>query len=113
VVGVFPFGTAGVRAMIVVKIELHSAITGRVSEIGRMLICNDGAGSADRGDYSVQVLRRKDRPGGISEYVTGIAAGSEPVTRTAEVKNYPRQSYNVWRLVLRALRGAFPEETGR
>lgn len=83
--------------MLVVKIELHSAITGRVSELGRMQISNTGKGSYDRGDYAVEVLRR-----------SGVTGGA--VTRTGEVKNYPRLSYNVWRLVSRALRSAFPEE---
>lgn len=81
--------------MIVVRVELHSAITGRVSEIGRMHIANDGESSdAKRGSYDVAVLRR----------------GGGGVTRRGRVENYPRLSYNVWRLICRALKSAFPEE---
>jgi hypothetical protein len=42
--------------VIVVKVELHSAITGEVTEIGRMLIANTG-GTKKRGDYTAKVLR--------------------------------------------------------
>ena len=80
--------------MLVVKIELHSAITGVVSEIGRMTIANDGLGTRDRGNYTASVKRR----------------GSYTTLREGKVENYPRLSYNVWRLVLRSLRACFPEE---
>lgn len=80
--------------MIVVRIELHSANTGKVSEIGRMNIANTGGGTAARGDYVVNVFRK----------------GSSVVLRRGHVFDYPRQSYNVWRLVCRALKSAFPEE---
>ncbi len=83
--------------MIVVKIELHSAITGEVSEIGRTYIDNVG-GTQDRGDYRVRVCRR------------GNEAIPRNPARMGAVTNYPRLSYNVWRLVIRALRSAFPEE---
>ncbi|GAF80423.1 unnamed protein product [marine sediment metagenome] len=81
--------------MIVVKIELWPCgFESRKREIGRMLIDNQG-GTAKRGNYRVRVLRK----------------GSEDkVLREGEVTNYPRQSYNVWRLVCRALKSTFHEE---
>lgn len=91
--------------MLVVKIEMHSAITGKVSEIGRMNIGNVG-GTKTRGDYEVQVLRKQI--GG--HWPDSWTSDSKKVARTGEVKNYPRLSYNVWRLVARALLSAFPEE---
>ena len=98
--------------MLVIKIELHSANTGQVTELGRMLIANEG-GDAKLGDYSVHVLRRgsiKVAPR-LSEYLGPLGAVKFKGTqRWGEVKNYPRLSYNVWRLVSRALRSAFPEE---
>ncbi len=93
--------------MLVVKIELHSAITGGVTEIGRMLIGNDGESDAsDRGDYDVHVLRRGAGEGrdAFRQWRT-----LSPV-RTGRVEGYPRSSYSVWRLVARALLSAFPEE---
>jgi len=91
--------------VIVVKIELWSAVTGKSSELGRMYIANDGTGTSNNCDYDAVVCRRgsKDVPQPLA------AAGPKP-TRKARVENYPRLSYNVWRLVLRALRAAFPEE---
>lgn len=83
--------------MLLVRIELHSAVTGRVREIGRLIICNDGTGTVARGNYECVVLRK------------GPPWDREQ--RRCAVTNYPRRSYNVWRLVLRALRGCFPEES--
>lgn len=81
--------------MIIVKIELHSAITGLATEIGRMKIYNDGTGTDRRGNYDIVVLKRR------SEYL---------VQRLGRVEDYPRRSYNVWRLIARAILSAFPEE---
>lgn len=77
--------------MIVVKIELHSAITGNVTEIGRMHIANDGTGDSRRGNYNVELFRR--------------GSGTERVLHEARVENYPRLSLSVWHLVFRALKG--------
>jgi hypothetical protein len=84
--------------MIIVKIELHSAITGKVSEIGRMDIWNEGTGTEKRGNYGVGVHRRH-----------GGRMG-KAFQRKGQVQDYPRLSYNIWRLVSRAIRSAFPEE---
>lgn len=82
--------------MIIVRVELHSARTGQVSELGMMAISNQGSKLDDkRADYLVEVLRK----------------GANRIQRTGEVKNFPRKSYSIWRLVLRALKSAFPEET--
>lgn len=74
--------------MIVVKIELHSARTGKVTELGRLHIANDGTGTKSRGNYNVTKIgkRRRKLP---------------PVT--ARVENFPRLSYSVFRLLRRAL----------
>lgn len=82
--------------MIVVKVELWPlGFESKKRELGRMHISNQGSGSAKRGDYKVQVMRKGTKG---------------TVQREGEVKNYPRLSYNVWRLVTRALKSAFPEE---
>lgn len=90
--------------MLVVRIELHSAITGKITEIGTAIIANVG-GTKDRGDYSVKVGNKRDA-GDIRK------TWSNP-QRTGEVKDYPRLSYNVWRLIARALLSAFPEEKSK
>ncbi len=82
--------------MIIVTIELQSAITNKRSKLGVMHICNDGTGTTKLGNYFAHVMRK----GG---------AWNKP-QRLGKVYDYPRASYSVWRLVMRALKDAFPEE---
>lgn len=80
--------------MIVVKVELHPYSGGEPHEIGRAWIVNDDTGTAELGNYDVRVALLRGEP-----------------HRTAHVEGVPRdRSYSAWRLVLRALRAAFPEE---
>lgn len=75
--------------MIVVKIELHSAIhPSRSKEIGRMVISNDGTGTDELGSYNVELMRRGTK---------------DKVLRQGLIQNYPRHAYTVWELVRRAL----------
>jgi hypothetical protein len=78
--------------MIIVRVELHSAITRKVTEIARMKICNSG-GSVERGNYYVAALRGRN----AEQFDRGVT------TREGDVKDYPRQSIHVWHLVARAL----------
>lgn len=88
--------------MLVVRVELHSAITGKVTEIGRTYIYNVG-GTTEVGEYEVKVAKEEN-------FDEGLRATLDDPMREGEVKDYPRLDYNVWRLVSRALRSAFPEE---
>ncbi len=88
--------------MIVVKVELHSAITHKVTTLATAIISNKGTGTKNRGDYDVKIGRA-----GTSDLVSVY----QKPQRTGSVENYPRLSYSVWRLVIRALRSAFPEES--
>lgn len=106
--------------MVVVKIELWPyGSEARAREIGRMYIANDGNTSvADPrfGDYLVAVCRRNstDVPREIydpkDEDQRELHAKAPRGTRAARVRGYPRLAYNVWRLIARAVTGAFPEE---
>lgn len=89
--------------MIVVTVELHSAITGAKTVLGKAIIHNVGTfGNGSRADYAVKVGNKND--------VDDLKKVYAKPQRTGEVLHYPRLSYNVWRLVIRALRSAFPEE---
>jgi hypothetical protein len=90
--------------MLMVRIELYSAVDGRVEELGRMYLANDGKGTESSSTYDVAVCR-KGVPG-IPENIGGFEAAA----RTGRVLDYSRKSYNVWRLISRALLAAFPEE---
>lgn len=89
--------------MIVVKVELVSAVTGQTTLLGSAIIAND-ATSRDpkKGSYDVKVARKPDA-GDLKR------VWARPL-RTGRVENYPRLAFNMWRLVIRALAAAFPEE---
>lgn len=75
--------------MIVVRVELHSAITGKIKEIGRMIICNEGVNeSGSLGDYSGKVMRKPN---------------FETVTRDGTVLKHQRLALPVWVLVRKML----------
>lgn len=78
--------------MIIIRVELHSAISHRVTELARMKICNVG-GTGTRGDYEAEVFRGRDK----------ASLDKERVQRKGEVKNYPREAIHVFNLVARAL----------
>lgn len=79
--------------MIVVRVELWSAVTGRKTELARMHICNVG-GTNTRGDYEAVAFRGRD-----AETLNKLVP-----QRCGEVKNYPRLAMHVWTLVGRALK---------
>lgn len=78
--------------MIVVRLELHSAIDGQVSELARMNICNIG-GTKHHGDYQAETFR-----GRSTEQLDRFV-----IQRQATVTGHPRLSKHVWHLVAKAL----------
>jgi hypothetical protein len=78
--------------MIVIRVELHSAVTRKVTEIARMHIANVG-GSRQLGHYHAKTYR-----GRSSEQ---LSRGQ--VQRQGVVRDYPRLRIHVWHLVARAL----------
>lgn len=78
--------------MIVVRVELHSAITGKHTELARMIVDNIG-GTRDLGNYRCRALR------GRSAATLDLRA----VQREGRVNDYPRLSLHVWNLIARAL----------
>jgi len=82
--------------MIVIKIELWpKGFESKARELGRMYVANTGElGNGKRGNYHVRLLRK----------------GTTTVQREGNVDDFPRLSYSVWRLVLRAIKSVFPEE---
>lgn len=87
--------------MLVVKVELHSAIDGSVSEIARMLIANDGASEAPGlGHYDCLALRGRSAETFDRAMRSGLG---RQWPKRARVENYPRQRLHVWNLVRRAL----------
>lgn len=79
--------------MIVVRVELHSAITGKVTELARMAICNDGSGSARVGNYTGESFVGRDKD----------ALDRRTVSKRGSVRNWRRLDFHVWNLVRRML----------
>lgn len=79
--------------MIVVRVELHSAVTRQVTELARMVIANKGSGTAAHGDYLAIVYRGRSKE----------ALDRAVQQKRTEVDHYPRQALHVWNLVARAL----------
>lgn len=89
--------------MIVVKVELWSAVSGQKETLAMATISNVG-GTRKRGNYDARIFRKPHAVSG------NIQDGYDKPLRRGSVTDYPRLSYNVWRLVIRALKSAFPEE---
>lgn len=79
--------------MIIVTVELISAITGQTKQLAKMIISNDDTGSKYAGDYNITTFRGRDAD----------ALEKKTPNRTGRVEHYPRTSLHVWNLVSRAL----------
>lgn len=79
--------------MIVVKVELHAARTGRVTELARLRISNRGDGTATRGNYDIHVFRGRS----TKQLDQAVAQ------RLGVLMNWPRLQKHVWALVFCAL----------
>ncbi len=90
--------------MIVVRVELHSAITGRTKELAAMCIANDG--TSDRsaiGHYNAVTTRKGKKPKTRQELREAVVHGKGKV-RSSRVENYRCNDRVVWDLVALALR---------
>lgn len=83
--------------MVIVKVELWSAVTEHRTELARMEIANDGVLSSknvNRGDYEARTLK-----GRSTEQLN-----RRTTQRQGFVKNWPRLQLHVWNLVATALK---------
>jgi len=80
--------------MIVVRVELWSAITGDRTELARMHIANIG-GSETIGNYEAATMRGRST----------AQLNRNDVQRKCRVLGHPRLSQHVWNLVAKALSG--------
>lgn len=85
--------------MIVVRVELHSAITGEQTELARMVIDNIG-GTQQIRNYRARTLRGRSREA-LDRAMRLMGAGQ--VQREGRVLGHPSQREHVWNLVQKAL----------
>ncbi len=83
--------------MIVVRIELWSAVTGEKTELARMHIANDG-------EASVVNHRRGTYVGETFVGRSTAALDKRQVSKRGRVENYPRLDLHLWNLVARMLK---------
>lgn len=79
--------------MIVVKVELHSAVTGDVTELARMHMSNTGEGTATRSDYLGETFIGR----------TTAALNRHTVSKRGDVRGHRRLDLHVWNLVAKML----------
>lgn len=83
--------------MIVVRVELWSAVNGRKTELARMHIANDGRASVEnprRGSYDGQTFVGR----------SAQALDRLQVSRRGRVEDFPRQDLHIWNLVAAMLK---------
>ena len=81
--------------MIVVRVELHSAITGKVTELARAIVVNDGTSRDPKiGHYRVRTLRGRSR----------ASLDRDVTQREGAVRDWRRLDLHVWSLIAEALR---------
>lgn len=95
--------------MIVVKVELWSAITGQHTELARMTICNTGESEDPNiGDYSCATMRGRTKAGlelAMWSFLRSpiLKAAERATTRRGRVTGHRRKAEHVWNLVAKCL----------
>lgn len=87
--------------MIVIRVELWSAVSGQKSELARMVIDNIG-GTTNLGDYRCRTLRGRSEDALDRALLTMSSTGTQ---REGRVLGHARLREHVWNLVAKALTG--------
>lgn len=87
--------------MIVIRVELWSAVSGQKSELARMVIDNIG-GTNHLGDYRCRTLRGRSEEALDRALINMRSTGTQ---REGRVLGHPRLREHVWNLVAKALTG--------
>lgn len=75
--------------MIKITVELHSAISGKITKLGEMDIYNTGEKAGHINDYAGRVLRKPDY---------------KIITRTGMVVNHDKINKTIWHLIAKMLK---------
>lgn len=87
--------------MIVIRVELWSAVSGEKTELARMLVDNVG-GTVQLGDYRARTLRGRSADALDRAMLNADSTGTQ---REGKVLRHPRLREHVWNLVAKALSG--------
>jgi hypothetical protein len=91
-------GPPGGATVIVVTVELHSAIDGHVERLGTMVVGNDGSGTPSVGNYNVFVGKRGQ---------TDLAEIIRQPWRRGRIEAWPRNRFAAMWLINRAFQVTF------
>ena len=80
--------------MIVVKVELWSAVSGQVTELARMEIANDGTGDLKKRHYDFRTLLGR----------SATQLNLRRTRRSGRIENWPSERLHVWNLVAAVLK---------
>lgn len=80
--------------MIIIRVELHSAITGKSTELARMSIVNDGTGTERKGNYDIYSYRGRDKE----------TLDKRTLMKQGKISGWNRKEFHVWNLVRKALK---------
>lgn len=80
--------------MIVIRAELHSAVTGKVSLLGVAHIANNCTGTGTVGNYDVALYKKGVDPQPLQ---------TSGLWRRSRVSGFPRTSLGVWDMLYRSL----------
>jgi len=79
--------------MIIVRVELHSAITGKITELARMHIWNDETGTYNSRNYKAVSFRGRSKE----------TLDRQTIIKETELKNWPSERFHIWNLVRQIL----------
>lgn len=85
--------------MIVIRVELWSAVTGEKTELARMLVDNIG-GTPSLRNYRVRTLRGRSAIALDRSMVKAATTGTQ---REGRVMGHPSERVHVWNLIAKAL----------
>jgi len=89
--------------MIVIRIDLHSARSGKVTRLGTAIINNEGTlHDGNKCDYTLRIGRKK--PGNVTPTFEEIL--TKPV-RHATIKKWPRDRKTIWQMLQVLLNEAY------
>lgn len=88
--------------MIVIRVELWSAVNGQKTELARMVIDNVG-GTTNLGDYRCRTLRGRSKEALDNALFAACTSPHGGTQREGKVTGHPRLREHVWNLVAKAL----------
>lgn len=92
--------------MIVVRVELWSAITKQRTELARMVIANDATHeNPKRGNYKCATYKGRSAEALQKAMINSLEGTTHlGVARVCSIYDWPREARHVWNLVARALK---------